>query len=158
MGARSGALWLRVAALLTLFTASAIAYGGATGKTGATGEHGGANGEGRSPLAADRAAWLRVNGNGMLPTAVTGGGGGNCHTGSDGGGGSGGDGCGGDGDGGGKAPAAAFLDSGILTGVPSPFGCVWTWPTNCRPLDPNWATCKLSPLRAEGMCVASALR
>ena len=89
-----------------------------------------------------------------LLLASSGGGGG----GGGGGGVGGGDGGDRDEDGSGAAPAAILLEEGILTGVPSPFGCAWTWPTNCRALDPERATCTFRiPFRAQGACLASSL-
>jgi len=58
----------------------------------------------------------------------------------------------------GAAPAAVSLEEGTLTDMPSPFGCAWTWPNNCRALDAERATCTFRiPFRAQGACLASSL-
>ena len=158
-----------VATFITLVAVAAIVQITSGGAAGEAGEHSGAHGVGRSSLQSSLAAGeaARRGVIGTLPAAVAagsgdggegwGGGGDGC---GDGGGGGGGDGGGRDGDGSGAAPAAVSLEEGILTGVPSPFGCAWTWPNNCRALDPERATCAYIPgpfPRAEGACLASSL-
>ena len=126
-----------VAVLVMLVAVAAITYGGAAGETG---EHGGAHGDGRSSLTVGEAAEQRVIC--TLPAAFAT-------------------------NGSGEALAVDSLEEtpeerleeGMLTGVPSPFGCAFRWPNNCRALDPERATCtfRTPSSRAQGACLASSL-
>ena len=126
-----------VAVLVMVVAVAAITYGGAAGETG---EHGGAHGDRRSSLTVGEAAGQRVIC--TLPAAFAT-------------------------NGSGEALAAVSLEEtpeerleeGMLTGVPSPFGCAFRWPNNCRALDPKRATCtfRTPSSRAQGACLASSL-
>ena len=126
-----------VAVLVMLVAVAAITYGGAAGDTG---EHGGAHSDGRSSLTVGEAAEQRVVC--TLPAVFAT-------------------------NGSGEALAVdpleetpeERLEEGMLTGVPSPFGCAFRWPNNCRALDPERATCtfRAPSSRAQGACLASSL-
>ena len=126
-----------VAVLVMLVAVAAITYGGAAGDTG---EHGGAHSDGCSSLTVGEAAEQRIIC--TLPAVFAT-------------------------NGSGEALAVDSLEEtpeerleeGMLTGVPSPFGCAFRWPNNCRALDPERATCtfRAPSSRAQGACLASSL-